>query len=140
MAYRTAQGLEEDFFGIGLTSRKNLCLNPVVSREKKGKVVDSKCRNLTASWVRAKVGNQNQAQQDEDAMDTDQQVELCDFYEVFSITKDDFDKPFHIYINDRNWNQQILQILFQMVSILLKILKRMVKECLIVHITLYDAL
>lgn len=87
MAYRRAQGLEEDFLGIGLTSRKNLCLNPVVSREKKGKVVDSKCRNLTASWVRAKAGvvNKGQAQQSEndDPMEVDHQVELCNFYEVY---------------------------------------------------------
>jgi DNA excision repair protein ERCC-2 len=82
IAYRRAQGLEEDFFGIGLTSRKNLCLNPVVSREKKGKVVDSKCRNLTASWVRAKAGTGNQ-DQDENRMDVDHQVELCNFYEVY---------------------------------------------------------
>lgn len=89
MAYRQAQGLVEDFFGIGLTSRKNLCLNPKVSKEKKGKVVDSKCRNLTASWVRAKAGvnkagNQQQEEGD-DPMDVDQQrhdVELCNFYEV----------------------------------------------------------
>lgn len=92
MAYRQAQGLVEDFFGIGLTSRKNLCLNPKVSKEKKGKVVDSKCRNLTASWVRAKAGvnqtgnqQQQQAEQGDDPMDVDQQrhdVELCNFYEV----------------------------------------------------------
>lgn len=82
MAYRKAQGIEEDFFGVGLTSRKNLCLNPTVAKEKKGKVVDSKCRNLTASWVRAKAGKTNNM--DPDAMEVDQQqpVELCNFYEV----------------------------------------------------------
>ena len=90
MAYRQSQGLVEDFFGVGLTSRKNLCLNPKVSKEKKGKVVDSKCRNLTASWVRAKagvnkVGGNQQEEEGEDPMDLDQQrndVELCNFYEV----------------------------------------------------------
>ena len=79
MLYRQEQGLEDDFFGLGLTSRKNLCLHPVVSRERKGKVVDSKCRNMTASWVRAKAGKGKGA----DGMDIDTNVELCDFYEVW---------------------------------------------------------
>src|SRR5580700_611460 len=35
MKYRTEQlGCEEDFRGLGLTSRKNLCLHPSVKREK----------------------------------------------------------------------------------------------------------
>lgn len=78
MDYRNENGLDEDFLGIGLTSRKNLCLNPVVSKERKGRSVDSKCRNLTASWVRAKV-----AKKEEDTMELDEpQVPLCNFYEV----------------------------------------------------------
>ncbi|RCH91594.1 DNA-dependent ATPase of the nucleotide excision repair factor 4 complex, partial [Rhizopus azygosporus] len=84
MKYRRNQGLQEDFFGIGLTSRKNLCLNPIVSKERKGKSVDSKCRNLTASWVRSKVikkKNAEEQQQTDDPMDVDQPVPLCDFYE-----------------------------------------------------------
>lgn len=67
--YRKSQGVEESFLGIGLTSRKNLCLHPTVSQQKWGKVVDAKCRNLTASWVR-------------DKSKVDSNVELCDFYEV----------------------------------------------------------
>ncbi|KAL1918131.1 uncharacterized protein VTP21DRAFT_3397 [Calcarisporiella thermophila] len=69
MKYRKDCGIEEDFLGIGLTSRRNLCLHPEVSREKKGKVVDARCRNMTASWVRQK------AQADTE------HVELCQFYE-----------------------------------------------------------
>ncbi|KAH8833653.1 hypothetical protein DL96DRAFT_1754759 [Flagelloscypha sp. PMI_526] len=39
---------ERNFTGLGLTSRKNLCINPDASlEEKKGKVVDAKCRDLT---------------------------------------------------------------------------------------------
>ncbi|CAE6440515.1 unnamed protein product [Rhizoctonia solani] len=56
MAYRISQAetpeqrvKEEAFTGIGLTSRKNLCLHPEVSKEKKGKVVDARCRDLTSS-------------------------------------------------------------------------------------------
>jgi DNA excision repair protein ERCC-2 len=82
MAYRKDQGIVEDFFGVGLTSRKNLCLNPVVAKEKKGKVVDSKCRNLTASWVRTKAGKTKTQDPDNDPMELDNQVELCNFYEV----------------------------------------------------------
>ncbi|ORX96056.1 DNA repair helicase [Basidiobolus meristosporus CBS 931.73] len=69
VAYRRAQGCREEIVGLGLTSRRNLCLHPTVSREKKGRVVDARCRNMTSSWVRerAKVHPEN--------------VELCNFYE-----------------------------------------------------------
>lgn len=60
---------EENFMGMGLTSRKNLCINPTVAKEKKGKVVDAKCRDLTNSAAcekgRADPGS----------------VELCDWHE-----------------------------------------------------------
>ncbi|KAF7976297.1 hypothetical protein HWV62_6991 [Athelia sp. TMB] len=42
---------ESRFMGLGLTSRKNLCIHPEVSKEKKGKVVDARCRDLTNSAV-----------------------------------------------------------------------------------------
>ncbi|CAK7564370.1 MAG: TFIIH/NER complex ATP-dependent 5'-3' DNA helicase subunit [Sporothrix epigloea] len=55
MKYRTKElGYEEDFRGLGLTSRKNLCLHPSVKREKSGAVVDARCRSLTAGFVREK--------------------------------------------------------------------------------------
>lgn len=55
MKYRTEQlGYEEDFRGLGLTSRKNLCLHPSVKREKSGSVVDARCRSLTAGFVKEK--------------------------------------------------------------------------------------
>ena len=55
MKYRTEQlGYEEDFRGLGLTSRKNLCLHPSVKREKSGAVVDARCRSLTAGFVKEK--------------------------------------------------------------------------------------
>ncbi|PHH83160.1 hypothetical protein CDD82_3325 [Ophiocordyceps australis] len=53
--YRAEQlGREEDFRGLGLTSRKNLCLHPSVKREKSGSVVDARCRSLTAGFVKEK--------------------------------------------------------------------------------------
>ncbi|EFX06354.1 tfiih complex helicase [Grosmannia clavigera kw1407] len=52
MKYRTQElGYEEEFRGLGLTSRKNLCLHPSVKREKSGSVVDARCRSLTAGFV-----------------------------------------------------------------------------------------
>ncbi|KAF2083344.1 DNA repair helicase [Saccharata proteae CBS 121410] len=55
MKYRTEQlGYEEEFRGLGLTSRKNLCLHPSVKREKNGSVVDARCRSLTAGFVKEK--------------------------------------------------------------------------------------
>lgn len=55
MKYRTEElGYEEEFRGLGLTSRKNLCLHPSVKREKSGAVVDARCRSLTAGFVREK--------------------------------------------------------------------------------------
>lgn len=53
MKYRADQlGYEEEFRGLGLTSRKNLCLHPSVKREKRGAIVDARCRSLTAGFVK----------------------------------------------------------------------------------------
>ncbi|EEB05968.1 transcription factor TFIIH complex subunit Rad15 [Schizosaccharomyces japonicus yFS275] len=69
MAYREKElGRREPFLGLGLTSRKNLCLHPSVRREKNGNVVDARCRALTAGFVKEKKLA---------GMD----VELCDFHE-----------------------------------------------------------
>lgn len=55
MKYRSEElGYEEEFRGLGLTSRKNLCLHPSVRREKSGTVVDARCRSLTAGFVKEK--------------------------------------------------------------------------------------
>ncbi|KAJ2772293.1 TFIIH/NER complex ATP-dependent 5'-3' DNA helicase subunit, partial [Coemansia nantahalensis] len=69
MEYRQQQGCrDEGFLGLGLTSRKNLCVHPRVSTERKGAVVDARCREMTASWVRSKAASEGN-------------VELCDFFE-----------------------------------------------------------
>ncbi|KAL1742476.1 hypothetical protein HDZ31DRAFT_65932 [Schizophyllum fasciatum] len=76
MAYRIScaetpeeKAKEEAFTGLGLTSRKNLCIHPEVSKEKKGVVVDARCRDLTNAVVcekgRADPGS----------------VELCEWHE-----------------------------------------------------------
>ncbi|KAJ8102957.1 hypothetical protein POJ06DRAFT_280185 [Lipomyces tetrasporus] len=69
MAYREKElGKPESFRGLGLTSRKNLCLHPSVKREKKGTVVDERCRSLTSSFVMEKKR-------------AGEPVELCDYHE-----------------------------------------------------------
>lgn len=70
MKYRSEQlGYEEDFRGLGLTSRKNLCLHPSVKREKSGSVVDARCRSLTAGFVKEK-------------KDRGENVDLCVYHDV----------------------------------------------------------
>ncbi|PWW72742.1 DNA repair helicase RAD3 [Tuber magnatum] len=55
MAYRSKElGYVEEFRGLGLTSRKNLCLHPSVRRERNGNVVDARCRSLTAGFIKEK--------------------------------------------------------------------------------------
>jgi DNA excision repair protein ERCC-2 len=57
VAYRD-QELGDDapkFLGLALSARRNLCIHPQVSQHTQGVVVDSKCRGLTSSWVRAEV-------------------------------------------------------------------------------------
>lgn len=70
MKYRAEQlGYVEDFRGLGLTSRKNLCLHPSVKREKSGAIVDARCRSLTAGFVKEK-------------KERGEDVELCVYHEV----------------------------------------------------------
>lgn len=47
------KNLLKDFVGLCLSSRKNLCIHPEVSKERDGKVVDGHCYSLTASHKRA---------------------------------------------------------------------------------------
>ncbi|TIA91592.1 hypothetical protein E3P99_01006 [Wallemia hederae] len=51
MAYRADQGYaakDSGYIGLGLSSRKNLCLHPSISQERRGKAVDARCRDLTS--------------------------------------------------------------------------------------------
>ncbi|KAK6199624.1 putative transcription initiation factor TFIIH subunit [Scheffersomyces amazonensis] len=48
-------GYVEEFRGLGLTSRKNLCLHPTISKERKGIVVDEKCRRITNGQLKEKI-------------------------------------------------------------------------------------
>lgn len=74
--YETQAELDDDdraqppFLGLALSSRKNLCVHPEVSKERDGKVVDGRCHALTASYVRAK-------------RDLDPSIPCCNFYETW---------------------------------------------------------
>eukprot|EP00912_Choanoflagellata_sp_UC4_P001013 UC4_evm2s623 len=51
---KTSSGAPINFLALGLSSRRNLCIHEEVSTHRYGKIVDVKCRELTASYVRAK--------------------------------------------------------------------------------------
>lgn len=104
MKYRTEQlGYEEDFRGLGLTSRKNLCLHPSVKREKSGSVVDARCRSLTAGFVKEK-------------KERGEDVDLCVYHDVRLIWPECFFFPSSAHYNDRISICSNRTILFQMVS------------------------
>lgn len=57
------------FYGLGLSSRRNLCINEDALLSKMGKSVDAKCHSMTASWVRSQASSSGAA------------VQLCDYFE-----------------------------------------------------------
>lgn len=95
MKYRAEQlGYEEDFRGLGLTSRKNLCLHPSVKREKSGAIVDARCRSLTAGFVKEK-------------KDRGENVDVCVYHDV-----SDLRIPWPpCFIVEANWTLQNLDLL-----------------------------
>lgn len=67
-----AEGLPTPpFLGVCLSSRRNLCIHPVVSQYDSRDRVDAMCRNLTMDFQREKRA-------------ADPTVECCDFYEGYS--------------------------------------------------------
>ena len=64
-----------NFIGLCLTSRKNLCVHPIVSKEKDGKAVDGKCFSMTASHKRT-IARSNPSGDIED-------INVCSFFENF---------------------------------------------------------
>ncbi|ODQ65593.1 DNA repair helicase [Nadsonia fulvescens var. elongata DSM 6958] len=70
MKFRASElGFTEEFRGLGLTSRKNLCLHPKVRHEKNGNVVDEKCRAMTSGVARRKLEA------------GDESISLCEYHE-----------------------------------------------------------
>lgn len=79
MKFRSKElGYEEDFRGLGLTSRKNLCLHPTISKEQKGQVVDEKCRRVTNGQLKDKI-NRGIIERGPD--NTSAPNSLCSFHE-----------------------------------------------------------
>ncbi|KOC61277.1 TFIIH basal transcription factor complex helicase XPD subunit, partial [Habropoda laboriosa] len=84
--------------GLVLSSRKNMCIHPEVSREREGKIVDGRCHSLTASYVRER-------------HNYDESTPICNFYEGFDMEGKEQTMPPGIYSiddlkeygRDRNW-------------------------------------
>ncbi|XP_015429022.1 PREDICTED: TFIIH basal transcription factor complex helicase XPD subunit [Dufourea novaeangliae] len=84
--------------GLVLSSRKNMCIHPEVSREREGKIVDGRCHSLTASYIRER-------------HNYDESTPICNFYEGFDMEGKEQLMPPGIYSiddlkeygRDRNW-------------------------------------
>uniref|UniRef100_A0A1A9WIP7 General transcription and DNA repair factor IIH helicase subunit XPD n=1 Tax=Glossina brevipalpis TaxID=37001 RepID=A0A1A9WIP7_9MUSC len=84
--------------GLVLSSRKNMCIHPEVSKEREGKAVDGKCYGLTASYVRER-------------HEVDPDTPICQYYEGYSLEGKESALPVGIYSIDdlkeygrmRNW-------------------------------------
>lgn len=72
LAYRERQtGERLHYLGIGLSSRRNLCINAdVLTGSNTGRTIDNRCHSRTASWVRQRAKQH-----------PGEQVPLCRFYE-----------------------------------------------------------
>ncbi|RWS13277.1 TFIIH basal transcription factor complex helicase XPD subunit-like protein [Dinothrombium tinctorium] len=84
----SANGEKNTFIALCLTSRKNLCIHPQVSKERDGRIVDGKCYSLTASHRRML----HEENPDE--------VPNCSFYEHFDAKGRDGLLPNGVYSID----------------------------------------
>lgn len=74
---------QSEFYGLGLSSRRNLCVNEAALEAKMGKAVDAKCHSMTASWVRSSA---------------DSNTQLCDYFERLErIPEDQMPLPAGVY-------------------------------------------
>lgn len=69
--YEKHTGTKPNLTGIVLSSRKNMCIHPEVSKERDGKLVDGKCYGLTASYVRER-------------HEIDDTTPICEYYEGYN--------------------------------------------------------
>ncbi|KAG8234636.1 hypothetical protein J437_LFUL014212 [Ladona fulva] len=74
--------------GLVLSSRKNLCVHPEVSKEREGRLVDGRCHSLTASHVR------------ERHRINPSSVPICTYYEGFDAQGRDSIMPPGVYALD----------------------------------------
>ncbi len=84
--------LNSPTLALCLSSRRNLCIHKEVSKEDDRERVDSKCRQLTASWVREKAGVDSSMHLNNgssmlmsnkvtDIEDLHKSMQICSFYE-----------------------------------------------------------
>ncbi|KAJ3152039.1 DNA-dependent ATPase of the nucleotide excision repair factor 4 complex [Geranomyces variabilis] len=90
MEYRKSQGMKEKFLGLGLTSRRNLCVHPEVSKAKWGQEVDAQCRNKTAPWTR----ELHKGDKEGDATNA---PALCNFFEALENAEEEASMPPGVY-------------------------------------------
>lgn len=99
------------FVGLCLTSRKNLCIHPTVSRAKEGRVVDGKCYSLTAGYKRGARRGRPAEQQDDEmngngeltngARNVDYNDEFsCKYFENFDVNGTEDPLPDGVYSID----------------------------------------
>ncbi|KAM7345143.1 general transcription and DNA repair factor IIH helicase subunit Xpd isoform 2-T2 [Cochliomyia hominivorax] len=97
---RTVPEIEKQpgLVGLVLSSRKNMCIHPDVSKEREGKSVDGKCYGLTASYVRER-------------HEHDADTPICQYFEGFNLEGKESTLPVGVYSIDdlkefgrmRNW-------------------------------------
>ncbi|KAL3275707.1 hypothetical protein HHI36_020456 [Cryptolaemus montrouzieri] len=96
--YEKMDGQYPRLTGLVLSSRKNLCIHPEVSREKEGKIIDGRCHALTASYVRERYK-------------FDDTIPICQYFEGFALDGKESTLPHGVYNlddlkqygRDRNW-------------------------------------
>ena len=79
-----------DFLALGLASRKNLCINAEVVKERRNNLVDARCMDLTAPWVRESAGVTGDTEDGEGLSagaelrrkKKQNNVKLCEYYET----------------------------------------------------------
>lgn len=99
-AYQTTHlGDRAKILAVGLSSRKNLCVNPRVLTAENRDSVDASCRRLTASWVRA-------------AAAANPNVPACEFFEEYEKAGSNAVLPPGVYTLqvEMNWGLIVLLI------------------------------
>uniref|UniRef100_A0AAV1TXH6 DNA 5'-3' helicase n=1 Tax=Peronospora matthiolae TaxID=2874970 RepID=A0AAV1TXH6_9STRA len=92
VVYRTQYyGSQAQVTAVCLSSRRNMCVHSRVMAHADGEDVDGQCRQMTASWVRARAAraaNQVQDAQSAPAI-AETSVETCSFYETYDARRSD---------------------------------------------------
>lgn len=94
-SYKKDTGTNEapSTLALGLTTRRNLCLHPVVSKAESREEADAGCRSLTASWVRSSAIEKDEASKTNNPT-------LCQYFEGYQREGADSILPTGIYTLD----------------------------------------